>query len=66
MWHGPVGDAVPFFTGLGFICPPRKDVPSFLQVGRWIYRSVGMGGGGGEVRIHLPPTQGRAVIPAGE
>ena len=32
VYHGPVGDAVPFFTSLGFVCPPRKDVPSFLQV----------------------------------
>ena len=31
MWHGPVGDVLAFFTGLGFLCPPRKDVPSFLQ-----------------------------------
>lgn len=31
VWHGPVGDVVPFFTSLGFQCPPRKDVPSFLQ-----------------------------------
>ena len=31
MWHGPVGDVLPFFTSLGFECPPRKDVPSFLQ-----------------------------------
>lgn len=31
VWHGPVGDVVAFFSSLGFVCPPRKDVPSFLQ-----------------------------------
>lgn len=31
VWHGPVDEVVPFFTSLGFVCPPRKDVPSFLQ-----------------------------------
>ncbi len=32
MFHGPVSEALPFFTrDLGFSCPPRKDVPSFLQ-----------------------------------
>ncbi|KAG1677139.1 hypothetical protein FOA52_000945 [Chlamydomonas sp. UWO 241] len=30
-WHGPVGDVIDFFSGLGFLCPVRKDVPSFLQ-----------------------------------
>ncbi len=27
---GPTTDAVPFFQSLGFACPTRKDVPSFL------------------------------------
>lgn len=31
VWHGPVGEVVPFFNALGFHCPARKDVPSFLQ-----------------------------------
>ncbi|GAX75668.1 hypothetical protein CEUSTIGMA_g3111.t1 [Chlamydomonas eustigma] len=31
VYHGPVGKAVEFFRTLGLICPPRKDVPSFLQ-----------------------------------
>lgn len=31
VYHGPVGGAMDFFTSLGFICPIRKDVPSFLQ-----------------------------------
>jgi len=31
IFHGPVGDAVPFFSSLGFDCPPRKDLASFLQ-----------------------------------
>ena len=30
IYHGPVGEAVPFFGTLGLSCPPRKDVPSFL------------------------------------
>lgn len=31
VYHGPVADSMAFFSSLGFICPPRKDVPSFLQ-----------------------------------
>jgi hypothetical protein len=27
---GPVTDVIPFFNTLGFDCPPRKDIPSFL------------------------------------
>ncbi|KAG1677137.1 hypothetical protein FOA52_000943 [Chlamydomonas sp. UWO 241] len=30
-WHGPVGEVIGFFASLGFVCPSRKDVPSFLQ-----------------------------------
>lgn len=30
IYHGPVQDAVPFFATLGFDCPTRKDVPSYL------------------------------------
>lgn len=30
LYHGPVQDAVPFFSSQGFVCPERKDVPSFL------------------------------------
>ena len=30
LYHGPTGGALPFFEGLGFACPPRKDLPSFL------------------------------------
>ncbi|PNH10990.1 Pleiotropic drug resistance protein 1, partial [Tetrabaena socialis] len=30
-FHGPVVGALPFYQQLGFVCPPRKDVPSFLQ-----------------------------------
>ncbi len=30
VYHGPVQDAVPFFASLGFDCPARKDIPSFL------------------------------------
>ena len=28
--EGPVGDALPFFSSMGFACPQRKDIPSFL------------------------------------
>jgi hypothetical protein len=31
MFHGPVGEALPFFATLGFDCPVRKDPASFLQ-----------------------------------
>ncbi|MEW5298072.1 MAG: hypothetical protein WDW36_001233 [Sanguina aurantia] len=31
IYHGPVSEVLPFFASLGFTCPPRKDVPSFLQ-----------------------------------
>eukprot|EP00798_Chlamydomonas_sp_ICE-L_P013540 gene13540-19410_t len=31
VWNGPIDDVLPFFESLGFKCPPRKDVPSFLQ-----------------------------------
>ncbi len=31
VFHGPVDQALPFYQGLGFVCPPRKDPPSFLQ-----------------------------------
>ncbi|CAD7702122.1 unnamed protein product [Ostreobium quekettii] len=31
VFHGPVSQAVPFFTSLGFQCPVRKDSGSFLQ-----------------------------------
>lgn len=31
MFHGPVGQALPFFRQVGFVCPERKDVASFLQ-----------------------------------
>ncbi|GAX82873.1 hypothetical protein CEUSTIGMA_g10299.t1 [Chlamydomonas eustigma] len=30
LYHGPVTDVIPFFNTLGFDCPPRKDIPSFL------------------------------------
>lgn len=30
LYHGAVHDAVPFLSTLGFMCPERKDVPSFL------------------------------------
>lgn len=41
---GPVEGAVPFYSSLGFECPPRKDQASFLQealtpVGQMIYAS---------------------------
>ena len=29
-YHGPVSDVLSFFSDLGFDCPTRKDVPSFL------------------------------------
>lgn len=29
---GPVEQALPFFAGLGYACPERKDPGSFLQV----------------------------------
>lgn len=29
-YHGPVSDVLSFFSDLGFKCPSRKDVPSFL------------------------------------
>lgn len=31
VYHGPIPDAVPFFTSLGFQYPVRKDPASFLQ-----------------------------------
>jgi hypothetical protein len=31
VYHGAVAKALPFFNSLGFECPQRKDVPSFLQ-----------------------------------
>lgn len=31
MYHGPVADVLPHFECLGFACPPRKDLASFLQ-----------------------------------
>jgi ABC-2 type transporter len=30
LYHGPIEGALPHFAGLGLVCPPRKDVPSFL------------------------------------
>eukprot|EP00877_Chromochloris_zofingiensis_P010755 jgi/Chrzof1/5933/Cz16g21030.t1 len=30
IYHGPIAEALPFFSSLGFRCPERKDVPSFL------------------------------------
>ncbi|KAL4448626.1 hypothetical protein ABPG75_005845 [Micractinium tetrahymenae] len=31
LYHGPVPEVQGFFVSLGFDCPPRKDMPSFLQ-----------------------------------
>ena len=31
VFHGPCADVMPFFASLGFACPPRMDVPGFLQ-----------------------------------
>jgi hypothetical protein len=31
VWHGPRAAVLGFFEGLGFACPPRTDVPGFLQ-----------------------------------
>mmetsp|Transcript_33340 Transcript_33340/g.83541 ORF Transcript_33340/g.83541 Transcript_33340/m.83541 type:complete len:1541 (-) Transcript_33340:49-4671(-) len=31
VYHGPREDVLPFFESLGFECPPRKDMASFLQ-----------------------------------
>jgi hypothetical protein len=31
IFHGPVAEALPHFARLGFDCPPRKDLASFLQ-----------------------------------
>lgn len=31
LYHGPVAGALPHFAALGFDCPPRKDMASFLQ-----------------------------------
>jgi ABC-type multidrug transport system ATPase subunit len=30
LYHGPLQEALPHFTAMGFQCPARKDVPSFL------------------------------------
>ncbi len=30
-FHGPVREALPFFSSLGFQCPVRKDPANFLQ-----------------------------------
>ena len=45
IFHGPVHEAVPFFSTLGFDCPIRKDPGSFLQevtspVGQLTYASL--------------------------
>lgn len=44
IFHGPMGDVLPFFSRLGFDCPARKDPGSFLQevtspVGQLLYAS---------------------------
>jgi hypothetical protein len=31
IWQGPVSGVLPFFRGLGFACPPRRNVADFLQ-----------------------------------
>lgn len=31
LYHGPVDAVTPFFATLGFACPPRKEVPAFVQ-----------------------------------
>lgn len=31
IYHGPIRDVEHFFIGTGFRCPPRTDVPDFLQ-----------------------------------
>jgi hypothetical protein len=31
VWNGPITEAVSFYASLDFICPPRQDLPSFLQ-----------------------------------
>ena len=31
VFHGPINEVKQFFEGLGFVCPRRKDLPSFLQ-----------------------------------
>eukprot|EP00192_Tetraselmis_astigmatica_P001759 CAMPEP_0117657340 /NCGR_PEP_ID=MMETSP0804-20121206/5278_1 /TAXON_ID=1074897 /ORGANISM="Tetraselmis astigmatica, Strain CCMP880" /LENGTH=1545 /DNA_ID=CAMNT_0005463787 /DNA_START=295 /DNA_END=4932 /DNA_ORIENTATION=- len=31
LYHGPTSSTLPFFQTLGFNCPPRKDMGSFLQ-----------------------------------
>ncbi|KAK9797350.1 hypothetical protein WJX73_000657 [Symbiochloris irregularis] len=31
IYHGPIADAEHFFIGTGFRCPPRTDMPDFLQ-----------------------------------
>ena len=31
LYHGPVAEVVSYFTSFGFTCPPRKEVPAFLQ-----------------------------------
>lgn len=30
LYHGPLGYALKHFTSMGFVCPVRKDLPSFL------------------------------------
>ena len=31
LYHGPASDALAHFAKVGFVCPPRKDMASFLQ-----------------------------------
>lgn len=31
LYHGPVEAVLPWFASLGFACPPRQEVPAFLQ-----------------------------------
>lgn len=30
LYHGPIEGALRHFTSMGFVCPVRKDLPSFL------------------------------------
>jgi len=31
IYHGPREGVLPFFQGLGFACPPRKNAADFIQ-----------------------------------
>jgi hypothetical protein len=68
VYHGPVSGAVPHFASLGFDCPPRKDLASFLQevstpAGQLAYASAVGGGPAGRAGFGGPSrVAGRGLL----